>query len=96
MRWLKGKREVVAPISAPMLHMVAIPTRHDTTITRERINTKKVSGIPVHEIDSVPGPWYSTMAPVPPATVRISATFKMTSLGAVQPLIFPVRRTPIT
>ena len=25
MRWLKGNREVVAPISAPMLHMVAIP-----------------------------------------------------------------------
>ena len=27
MRWLKGKREVVAPISAPMLQMVAMPTR---------------------------------------------------------------------
>ena len=58
MRWLKGKREVVAPISAPMLQIVAIP---------------------VQESDSTPGPVYSTMAPVPPLTVRIPATFKMTS-----------------
>ena len=43
-----------------------------------------------------PGPKYSTMAPVPPETVRISATFKMTSLGAAQPSSWPVRRTPIS
>ena len=36
------------------------------------------------------------MAPVPPLTVRISATFRMTSLGAVQPLSSPVRWTPIS
>src|SRR6478735_2014632 len=53
--------EVVAPISAPMLQMVALP---------------------VQLIDSAPGPKYSTMAPVPPLTVRISATFRMMSLGA--------------
>ena len=35
MRWLKGNKDVVAPTSAPMLHIVAIP---------------------VHEIDSAPGP----------------------------------------
>lgn len=35
--------------------------------------------VPVHEMDSVPGPWYSIMAPVPPATVRMSATFRITS-----------------
>jgi hypothetical protein len=58
MRLLKGKREVVAPISAPMLQIVAIP---------------------VHDRDSRPGPLYSTIAPVPPLTVRIPATFKMTS-----------------
>ena len=58
MRLLKGKSEVVAPISAPMLQIVAIP---------------------VHESDSTPGPWYSMMAPVPPLTVRIPATLRMTS-----------------
>lgn len=31
--------------------------------------------IPVQEIESTPGPKYSTMAPVPPLTVRIPATF---------------------
>jgi hypothetical protein len=36
-----------------------------------------------------PGPKYSTMAPVPPLTVRMSATFKMTSLGEVQPFSLP-------
>ena len=39
----------------------------------------KCSTLPVHEIESMPGPWYSIMAPVPPATVNMSATFKMTS-----------------
>ena len=38
------------------------------------------------EMVSAPGPWYSTMAPVPPDTVRTSATFRMTSLGDAQPL----------
>lgn len=47
-------------------------------------------------MESTPGPWYSTMAPVPPFTVRMPATFKMTSLGDVQPERVPVSFTPIT
>ena len=39
-----------------------------------------IVAIPVHEKVSVPGPWYSTMAPVPPLTVRISATFRIMSV----------------
>lgn len=44
----------------------------------------------------MPGPWYSTIAPVPPFTVRMPATFKITSLGEVQPESEPVSFTPIT
>ena len=33
----------------------------------------------------VPGPKYSTIAPVPPFTVRMPASLRMTSFGAVQP-----------
>lgn len=47
-------------------------------------------------MESTPGPWYSTMAPVPPFTVRMPATFNMTSLGDVQPERLPVSFTPIT
>lgn len=36
------------------------------------------------------------MAPVPPFTVRMPATFKMTSLGDAQPDKEPVSFTPIT
>lgn len=36
------------------------------------------------------------MAPVPPLTVRMPATFNITSLGAVHPLKVPVSLTPIT
>ena len=45
---------------------------------------------------AAPGPMYSTMALVPPVTVRISATRRMTSLGAVQPPSSPVRWTPMS
>src|SRR5882762_5749964 len=62
MRLLNGKREVVAPISAPMLQIVAIP---------------------VQESDSTPGPLYSTIAPVPPLTVRTPATLRITSKTAL-------------
>jgi hypothetical protein len=95
---LYGKTEVVAPISAPMLQIVAIP---------------------VQEMESTPGPKYSTIAPVPPRdqrhkgnsydkqmknylnkclplTVRMPATLRITSLGDVQPCNFPVNLTPIT
>ena len=66
---------MVAPISAPMLQIVALP---------------------VQLMLLAPSPKYSTIAPVPPLTVRISATFKMTSLGADQPLSSPVRWTPMS
>lgn len=36
------------------------------------------------------------MAPVPPFTVRMPATFRMISLGDVQPERVPVSLTPIT
>ncbi len=75
MRASYGKIEHVAPISAPMLQIVALP---------------------VAEIDSVPGPKYSTIAPVPPLTVRMPATLRITSLAEAQPESVPVRRTPIT
>ena len=42
-----------------------------------------------------PSPKYSTIAPVPPLAETIPATFKITSLGAVQPDNFPVNFTPI-
>ena len=56
--------EVVAPISAPILHIVPLP---------------------VHDILSAPGPKYSTIEPVPPLTVKISATLSITSLAETQP-----------
>ena len=52
--------------------------------------------LPVALRERAPGPKYSTMAPVPPATVRMSATFRITSLGADQPLSSPVRWTPMS
>ena len=41
--------------------------------------------LPVAVIVSAPGPKYSTIAPVPPLTVSTSATFRITSFGAVHP-----------
>ena len=52
--------------------------------------------LPVHDIDSAPSPKYSIIAPVPPLTVRIPATFKITSLGAVHPFNLPVSLTPMS
>ena len=51
---------------------------------------------PVQEIDFAPSPKYSTIQPVPPFTVRMPATFKITSFGEVQPFILPVNLTPIS
>ena len=45
---------------------------------------------------STPGPWYSTMAPVPPLTVRMPATAQMMSLGEPHLESLPVSFTPIT
>lgn len=52
--------------------------------------------IPVAEIELTPGPKYSMIAPVPPFTVSMSATLRMTSLLAVQPERAPVSFTPMT
>jgi hypothetical protein len=46
---------------------------------QESLTMLQMVAIPVQEIASVPGPWYSTIAPVPPLTVRISATFRIIS-----------------
>src|SRR5262249_2413081 len=51
---------------------------------------------PVQEIERAPAPKYSTIAPVPPLTVRMPATFKITSLGAVQPFKEPFKWIPIS
>ena len=51
--------------------------------------------LPVQDMLRAPSPKYSTTAPVPPLTVKIPATFKITSLGADQPLNLPVNLTPI-
>ena len=51
---------------------------------------------PVADNDFAPSPKYSTIAPVPPLTVKMPATFKITSLAATQPLNFPVSFTPIS
>ena len=50
---------------------------------------------PVQDKFLAPSPKYSTIAPVPPFTVKIPATFKITSFADVQPLSFPVNFTPI-
>src|SRR3954464_5394612 len=52
--------------------------------------------LPVQLIELAPGPKYSTIAPVPPFTVRIPATFRITSFGDAHPDSSPVRRTPIS
>src|SRR6218665_2811135 len=51
--------------------------------------------LPVQLMEAAPSPKYSTMQPVPPFTVRMPATFKITSLGEDQPVSFPVSFTPI-
>jgi hypothetical protein len=49
----------------------------------------QIVAIPVQDRLSVPGPWYSTIAPVPPLTVRIPATLRMMSATHVsKPLSF--------
>jgi hypothetical protein len=50
---------------------------------------------PVAERDTAPSPKYSTIAPVPPFTVRIPATFRITSFAEVQPFSLPVSFTPM-
>ena len=50
----------------------------------------------MQEMVSTPGPKYSTMAPVPPFTVRMPATLQMMSLGEFHFANLPVSFTPIT
>ena len=52
--------------------------------------------LPVQDILVAPSPKYSIIAPVPPLTVKMSATLRMTSLGAVHPESFPVSLIPIS
>ncbi len=51
--------------------------------------------LPVHERFLAPSPKYSMIAPVPPLTVRIPATLRITSFAEVHPEILPVNLTPI-
>ena len=54
-----------------------------------------IVAFPVQLIDVAPGPKYSMIELVPPDTESFPATYKITSFGAVQPFIFPFRKTPI-
>jgi hypothetical protein len=76
MRSLKGKRDVVAPISAPYTNLSVHKNEIDLELS---LTMLQIVAIPVAEIVSVPGPWYSTMAPVPPLTVKIPATLRIMS-----------------
>ena len=49
----------------------------------------------MQDIEVAPSPKYSTTAPVPPLTVKISATLRITSLADNQPFNLPVNFTPI-
>ena len=51
--------------------------------------------LPVAEMLSQPSPKNSTIWLVPPFTVRIPISFRMTSLDEVHPDILPVNLTPI-
>lgn len=52
----------------------------------------QIVAMPVQETELQPGPWYSTMAPVPPLTVKMSATLSMMSFGEVHPDNFPEKK----
>ena len=55
----------------------------------------QIVAFPVALMVAAPGPKYSTIAPVPPLTLRRPATRRMTSLGDAQPDNDPVRWTPM-
>ena len=65
---------MVAPTSAPILQIVALP---------------------VADSEAAPSPKYSRIALVPPLTVSIPASFRITSFGEAQPLSRPVSFTPM-
>lgn len=58
-------------------------------VTRISAPMLQIVAIPVQDTDSQPGPWYSKMYPVPPLTVKMSATLRIISFGDVQPDNFP-------
>ena len=47
--------------------------------------------LPVQDSDFAPSPKYSIIAPVPPFTVSIPATFNITSFAEDQPFRFPFK-----
>ena len=51
---------------------------------------------PVQDRDLAPSPKYSTIQPVPPLTVKIPATLRITSLAEVQPFNSPVSFIPMS
>ena len=55
----------------------------------------QIVAFPVAESEYTPSPKYSIIAFVPPFTVRIPASFKITSFAEAQPDNFPVSFTPI-
>ena len=55
----------------------------------------QIVALPVQEIVAQPSPKNSTIAFVPPLTVRMLHSLRMTSFGAVQPCKAPVSLTPI-
>ena len=65
-------------------------------MTRCRMCGSRGEALPVQEMVSTPEPKYSTMAPVPPFTVRMPATLQMMSLGEFHLASLPVSFTPIT
>ena len=52
--------------------------------------------LPVHDNVFTPSPKYSTTEPVPPLTVKIPASLRITSFGDAQPDKLPESLTPIS
>ena len=55
----------------------------------------QIVAFPVQEMPLVPSPKYSMMELVPPFTVRMPASLRITSFGEAHPLRRPVRWTPV-
>src|SRR4030065_1903932 len=53
-----------------------------------------IVALAVQDSASLPGPKYSTILLVPPATVSMPASLRITSLPLVQPLGLPISFTP--
>ena len=99
MRSESTNTDVVAPISAPCdckEKCQSCMGKQSRDLVKYKRTMLQIVAIPVALIVSTPSPKYSIMAPVPPDTVRMSATFRMMSLGDVQFDSVPVRFTPIT